>query len=423
MIKAYRYRIYPSDDQKGLFSKQFGHCRWVYNWGLAKKQESYKDTGKSPSKFDLSNLLPDLKKSPETEWLKEACAQSLQASLENLDFAFNGFFKKRSGFPKFKSKYDSAQSYTIPSGIQLDFNHNILWIPKFKDGINIKLSRKIKGEIRKSVISKNACGQYHISIVVEDGKEVPEKPKLNSKEDILGIDVGLKSFIATSKGEIENNPKYLIRSEKKLKKLQKDLSHKQKGSKNRNKSRIKVAKLHQYITNQRTDFLHKTSTKLVSENQAIAREDLNVEGMMKNHKLAKGISDVSWSRFDSMLRYKTEQQGKWYIEIGRFDASTKTCNICNHINHELTLNDREWTCTKCGTLLDRDINSSFNIRDWAYIYWLKEQNEITVPTDGGEFKSVRSKDGIQRKPKHKGVGEVTVGQKEVSARTSKPPTL
>jgi putative transposase len=422
MLKAYKYRIYPSDEQKAIFAKQFGHCRWVYNWGLATKQKAYKETGKSPSKFDLSNLLPNMKKQPETEWLKEAGSQSLQASLEYLDIAFNNFFSKRSDFPKFKSK-NNKQSYTIPSGTELDFDHGRLWLPKFKESIKIKLSRQITGDIRKSTVSRNASGEYHISIIVETGTEIPVKPKLESKTDVLGIDVGIKDFCVTSEGEVVENPKFLRSTHDRLVLLQRKLSHKQKGSKNRKKAQLKVAKLHQTIVSKRTDFLHKLSTRLVRENQAIAREDLNVKGMMKNHKLARAISEVAWTQFDSFTSYKTEWQGKWYLQIGRFEASSKTGNECGHYYGGLTLDQRSWKCPTCGIVYDRDVNAANNIRDWAFIAWNREQDEIIIPTDGGESKSVRPKGDTQRKPKKIASGKVSAGQKEVSARASESPTL
>ena len=208
IIKAFKYRIYPTDDQKELFSKQFGHCRWVYNWGLEQKTKAYQLTGKSPSKFDLSNMLPAMKKNPETEWLKEAGSQSLQSALEHLDIAFNNFFSKRSKYPKFKSR-NSKQSYTIPSGIRVDFDHGRLKLPKFKDSIKVKLSRNIEGDIRKGTVSKNASGEYYISIIVETGTDIPIKKPIQSKEEVLGIDVGIKDFCVTSEGEIVENQKFL----------------------------------------------------------------------------------------------------------------------------------------------------------------------------------------------------------------------
>ena len=419
MIKAFKYRIYPTDEQKVLMSKHFGHCRWVYNWGLDTKRKAYTLTGKSPSKFDLSNMLPSMKKQEATVWLKEVNSQSLQATLENLDMAFNAFFNKRSEFPKFKSKNNSKQSFTIPCGVEVDYDHGRVWLPKFKDSIKIKLSRKIVGRITKSTVSNNASGEYYISILANDELEVPTKPMLVDKHEVLGIDVGIKDFCVTSEGEVVENPKFLRSKQERLVLLQRNLSHKQKGSKNRKKAQLKVAKLHQKIVNKRTDFLHKLSTRLVRENQAIAREDLNVKGMMQNHKLARSISEVAWTQFDSMCTYKTEWQGKWYLQIGRFEASSKTGNECGHYYKELSLDQRSWTCPECGIAYDRDVNAARNIRDWAFI----THNKNSVPTDGGEVKSVRPKGDTQRKPKKIASGKVSAGQKECSVRTSESPTL
>ena len=241
---------------------------------------------------------------------------------------------------------------------------------------------------------------------------------MKCKEDILGIDVGLKDFCITSDGEVVSNPKFGRSQKDRMKLLQRKLSHKKKGSKNRKKAQLKVARLHQKIVNQRTDFLHKVSTQLISENQAVAREDLNVQGMVKNHKLAGAISDVSWSQFDSMLEYKSDWYGKWFIKIGRFDASSKIGNECNHYNSKLLLSQREWTCPECGIVYDRDLNAAKNIRDWAFI---SHQKLDSVPTGSGEVKSVRSRrsrDDIQRKPKEIAPGKVSVGQKEELVRAS-----
>ncbi len=387
-------------------SKQFGHCRWVYNWGLATKQKAFKETGKSPSKFDLSNMLPAMKRDPETEWLKEAGSQSLQAALEHLDIAFNNFFSKRTKFPQFKSKTDSHQSYTIPSGIRIDFDHGRLKLPKFNDEIKIKVSRKFDGDIRKGNISKNASGEYYVSVVVDTGFELPSKQLIKSNTDVIGIDVGVKNFAVCSDGEVIENQKFLRTKQKRLTLLQRKLSHKKKGSNNRKKAKLKVAKLHQKIVNQRTDFLHKLSTRLVRENQAIAREDLDVKGMLTNHNLARSISEVAWTQFDSMLKYKADWYGKWFLQIGRFDASSKTCNVCGHYNGSLTLRDRKCTCPKCGTTYDRDHNAALNIRDWAYISY----NKNSVPTGSGEFKSVSSKEDKQRNTRKR--VKVSAGQKE-----------
>jgi putative transposase len=292
-------------------------------------------------------------------------------------------------------------------------------LPKFKEAIKIKLSRKIIGRITKSTVSKNASDEYYISILANDGLELPTKPILTEKQEVLGIDVGIKDFCVTSEGEVVENPKFLRSKQERLALLQRNLSHKQKGSKNRKKAQLKVARLHQKIVNKRTDFLHKLSTRLVRENQAIAREDLNVKGMMKNHKLARAISEVAWTQFDSMTQYKTDWQGKWFLEVGRFDASSKTGNECGHYYKGLTLDQRTWKCPECGIVYDRDVNAARNIRDWAFI-----SHNKNLSTHGhGELKSVRSRDDIQRKYKKIASDKVSVGQKEVSARISESPTL
>jgi putative transposase len=402
-----------------LLAKHFGHCRWVYNCGLDIKRKAYQLSGKSPSKFDLSNMLPSMKKQEATAWLKEVNSQSLQAALENLDRAFVTFFNKQNKFPKFKSKNNSKQSFTISSGVEVDYDHGRVCLPKFKDSIKIKLSRKIVGRITKSTVSKNASGEYYISILVNDELELPTKPTLTDKHEVLGIDVGIKDFCVTSDSEVVENPKFIRSKQERLTLLQRKLSHKQKGSKNREKAKLKVARLHQTIVNKRTDFLHKLSTRLVRENQAIAREDLNVTGMMKNHKLARFISDVAWSQFDSMCKYKTEWYGKWYLQVGRFDASSKTGNECGHYYGGLTLDQRTWKCPDCGIVYERDVNTARNIRDWAFL----PHNKNLVPMGSGEVKSVRLKRDMQRKSKNVGSDEVTVGQKEVSVRTSESTIL
>lgn len=414
MFKSFKYRIYPTEPQKVLLAKHFGCCRWVYNWALATKQTAYKESKTNLGKFDLMNLLPTLKKQKETEWLKEVDSQALQATVANMDTAYQRFFKKLSAFPNFKSKHDSKQSYTIPALTKVHFNHGLVFIPKFREGIKCKFDRTFSGTIKKSTVSKNSSGQYFISILVDTGIEIPNKPILSSKEDILGVDVGLTHFCITSTGEFIDNPRFLKKNLRKLKQLQRKLSHKQKGSKNRIKAKLKVAKLHQTIVNKRTDFLHKLSTKLISENQAVAREDLSVAGMMKNHKLAKAISDVSWSEFDRQLAYKAEWSGKHFLKIGRFEASSKTCNCCGYHNKELSLADRECKCPSCGAEYNRDVNAAKNIRDWTFDKYIKE----SVPMGNGEVKSVRSKDDIQRKSKRAVVDVVTVGQKEVPATVS-----
>jgi putative transposase len=407
--------MYPTVEQEVLISKHVGHCRWIYNWGLVIKQQTYSDTGRNITKYELSNLLPEMKKTKETEWLKEVNSQSLQASLDNLDKAFVSFFEKRSNFPKFKTKRRSKYSFIVPSGTMVDFDHGVLYLPKFKESIKVKLHRKIEGVVKRSIISKNSANEYYISILVEDEQEIPQKVTISSQESVLGIDVGLKDFCTTSDGEVVENQHFLKTKQAKIKKLQKEMQHKERGSKNREKVRLAIARLHLKISNKRSDFLHKLSTRLIRENQAVAREDLNVKGMMQNHKLAGSISEVAWNEFDRFLKYKAEWKGKHFLQIGRFEASSKTCNICGNV-HSLKLSDRKWVCEKCKTIHDRDVNAAINIRNWAFRSYERIMNDGRgIHTQGhGKVKSVSPKGNKKSKSKD----EVTSGQKEDPARTS-----
>ena len=362
ILKGYKYRIYPNKEQEVFLAKHFGSCRFVYNWGLEQKIKHYETTKKSISWVELNNRLPQLKQ--EFSWLSEIGSQSLQMEIRNLDTAFKNFFRAKKGFPKFKKKTNDM-SFQIPdnSGKNYRIKDKKLYIPKLKSGIKIVQHRKFEGKMKMLTISKNPSGQYFATILVETTDEYIE-PKQINEETTIGIDLGLKEFLITSNGEKIDNPKFFRKTQKKLAKAQKKHSRKQKGSSNRNKSRKKVAKIHNKINNQRKDFLHKLSRRLVSENQTICLEDLNVKGMMKNTKLSKSIADVSWSTFTNMLNYKALWYGANIITIGRFEPSTKLCHVCGILNNNLTLKDREWTCD-CGTKHDRDINASINIKNFG----------------------------------------------------------
>jgi putative transposase len=364
MLKSFKYRLYPNKEQAVLLEKHFGCARFVYNWGLERKIEAYKKNKTSLSCFDLIKELTDYKKQEEFEWLNTVYSQALQASLRNLDNAYTRFFREKKGFPKFKSKHSSKKSYQLPQGAKVDFEGGKIFIPKLK-WTNVEFSRKFKGTIKTTTVSKTPTGKFYVSILVEDEKEAPKKKKLN-RNKAIGLDLGIKSFAVTSDGEVIENPKTLKRSLGRLKVLQRRASKKTKGSNNRRKSNFKVALLHEKITNKRNDFLHKLSTKLVRENQTICLENLNVQGMVKNHRLAQAIQDCSWSRFVSMLEYKAEWSGVNILKIGTFEPSSKMCHVCGHINKELTLKDREWTCSSCQSVLDRDTNASKNILDFAF---------------------------------------------------------
>jgi putative transposase len=353
MIKAYKYRIYPNKLQRRQIEATFGCNRWVYNWGLETKIKAYEQTGKSPGCNNLIKQLPILKKQPETAWLADVSSVSLQQSLRHLDNAYTAFFRRHNSFPKFKSKHNGYQSYTE---LNAYVKENKIVIPKVGK-VKTAFSRDFTGEIHSSTISKTPTGKYFVSILVEDNLLALPKQLI---VDAIGIDLGIRDYAILSTGEKIANPKHLRQGEQKLAKLQKRLAKKQKGSSRRKIAKLKVAKQHEKITNQRKDFQHKLSTRLIVENQYIALEDLAVSNMVKNHKLAKSISDAGWSAFVDMLVYKAEWYGVTVKRIGRFEPSSKMCS-CGETNRTLTLQDREWTCKVCNTTHDRDILAAQNI--------------------------------------------------------------
>lgn len=354
MLKAFKYRIYPTSEQAILLSKSFGCARWFYNYALNLTSETYKQTGKGLSRNEIINLLPSLKK--EYDWLTEAPSQVLQQAALNLSSAFLNFFEGRAKYPNFKKK-QNRQSIRFPQGFK--FKDNTLTLPKIGD-VYCKVSRQLEGTLKSVTVSVNPSGEYFAACLYDDGKDLPEK---SSEGKAIGIDVGLTHYAITSNGTKHGNPKYYRKYEKKLARRQKQLSRKLKGSNNRNKARVKIAKVHAKIVRCREDFLHKLSRKLVDENQVIVVENLAVRNMVKNSKLAKSISDAEWGQFCTMLKYKSEWEGKTYIEVDRFYPSSKTCNNCLNRVDSLSLDIRNWQCPKCGGSHDRDINAAKNIRD------------------------------------------------------------
>jgi len=355
MHKAFKFRLLPTKEQEVLLGKHFGCVRFIYNHFLSEKQKHYLENKTTLNFNQCAGNLVAKKKEEGFEWLKEVNSQVLISSLMNLETAYGNFFRKKSKFPRFKSK-KNKNSFQIPQHVSLK-KKNIVQIPKFKEGLKFIKHRELKGEIKSATISKNPSGKYYISFLC-----VVEKPNAHKKTGkSIGIDLGLKDFIITSEGQRYCNPKFLKKYEVKLARKQKILSRKEKESKGRDKARIAVAKVYEKITNSRNDMQHKVSSKLVKDYDLIAIEDLNVKGMVKNHCLAKAISDVAWSSFVTKLKYKAEWNGKEVIVIDRFYPSSKTCSYCDNVKDSLSLEERQWTCSKCNTIHDRDVNASKNI--------------------------------------------------------------
>lgn len=355
MLKAYKFRLDPTVNQKALLDKHFSCARFIYNLALETKKTAYSGTQHMLSKYDLQNQLPALRK--EFAWLKEVSAVSLQNSVYNVDTAFNNFYKGRSDFPKFKRK-KSGGSFHCTSGIKL--KTGVLIVAKFLEGIKVIQHRYFEGEIKRVTISKTPTGKYFASILVKDDKVLPEKIQTGTANSI-GIDLGIKTFAVLSDGKQFESPKLLRLMLPRLKVLQRRASRKKKGSANKKKAIKKVALLHEYISNQREDFLHKISNQITNNYDTICVEDLNIQGMIKNHNLALSISDASWSDFVRQLNYKSDWRGKNLIQIGRFEPTTKKCSVCGKVKL-MPLSERNYNC-ECGLSIDRDINAAINIRN------------------------------------------------------------
>ena len=393
MYKARKYRIYPTNSQKELIHKHCGSVRFLYNLALETKTMAYLGSKVNLSRYDLQKQVVDLKK--ELPWLKETNSQSLQVALLDLDTAYSNFFKGRADFPKFKKKSNRG-SFNVPQNVIV--SDGILIIPKFKEGIKIKLHRDLVGTIKQATVSFTPTGKYFVSILCDTEKDIPSKPKV-TEENSVGIDLGIKDFLVTSEGEVIDNPKFLRNSIDRLKVLQCRASKKQKGSSNRKKVNKRVAVLHEKITNQRQDFLHKTSTKIIRENQTICLENLGISNMMKNHNLAQAISDVSWGEFNRMIEYKAEWYGVNILRIGRFEPSSKTCE-CGSINNELTLSDRIWECKSCGRVNERDFLAARNIKKFA----LKDYSGVECTVEPVEMSTLVESMKQEAQPIASGVG-------------------
>lgn len=384
MIETYRFRIYPTKEQEVLLNKHFGSVRFIYNWALDYDTKKYAQTQKHLGWISILNSGDYKKLKEQKPWLKEINSQSLQHSVSHLDKAFQKFFRHQAGFPKFKSKYNNHQSFEIPANTKIDFKSKKIQIPKFiktkacDNRLKFVLSRRVKkGKIGNATVSRNPSGQYFISFIVHTAEQYPEFNKEITKENSLGIDFGLKHFLNFSDGSKIDSPEYFKHALDKLAKEQRKLSKKLKGSKNKEKQRIKVARVHQKISDQRNDYLHKLTTKLVKESQfdVFCIEDLNLNGMKK--LWGRKVSDLSYYTFQSMLYYKCIKYGKKMMKIGRFEPSSQICSNCGH-RQKLNLTERTYVCSECGMSMDRDTNAAINIRNFT----LRDIIKNLTNTDG-----------------------------------------
>jgi putative transposase len=353
-LKSYKYRFYPNNSQKDMLSKTFGCTRFVYNYMLKYRTDEYHN-GNRVNYNATSALLTQLKKENKTDWLQDVSSVPLQQSLRHLQTSFSNFFSKRTGYPTFKKKNSKQSAEFTRSAFKFDSDNNILSIAKL-GSLKIKWSRYFTSYPTTITLSKDSSDRYFVSFKIDEPNNI--FPKTNNN---VGLDLGITHLVTISDGKKINNPKHTKKYENRLKLLQQRLSRREKGSNRRNKAKLKVAKLHAKISDSRSDFLHKTSTKLIQENQLIAIEDLSVRNMVQNSKLSKIISDCGWSEFVRQLEYKADWYGKTVVKIDRFFPSSKRCSHCGFTLDKLSLNIRKWSCPDCKTEHDRDINAAINI--------------------------------------------------------------
>ena len=384
MIETYRFRIYPTENQKVLLAKHFGTVRFVYNWALNFDTEKYAQCRKHLGWMSIctSDEYHQLKK--DNPWMREVNVQSMTSSIAHLDKAFQRFFRHQGGFPKFKSRKDHVQSFEVPENLKIDFKAKKIQIPKFiktrklDNRLRFVLSRYVKkGKIGRATVTRNAAGQYHISFIVHTAETIPEFNKTLTIGNSLGIDFGLKHFLNLSTGEKIDSPEYFKNALEKLRKEQRKLSRKQKGSRNREKQRLKVARIHQKIKDQREDFLHQLIRIPFGHILFLlfCMEDLNLRGMGK--RWGRKVHDLSYHEFQWMLEYKCQKHGKKTLKIGRFEPSSQICSRCGH-RQRMPLEERTYFCPRCGAELDRDVNAAVNIRSFA----LRDVIKNSESTDG-----------------------------------------
>jgi len=365
MLKGQQYRIYPTKEQEELFAKHFGCARYVYNWVLSQRKDHYEKTKKTLPKKELQNKLVHEEKK-DKPWLEEVNSQSLLASMFHALDAYKRFFSGKAEFPRFKSKKNHEQKYQCPQHVKVYFDNDCVYIPKV-GFVKAKLHRKIDGQVKTCTITKKPDGTYLISVLFDTHEYLPQTAPIE-EVSTMGVDVGIKHFATLSTGEKRENPRFLDKSLPKVRQLNKQLSRKKKGSKNREKCRHKLAIKHDDVVKQREFFLHREANRLLGDNQTVtvALEDLNIQGMIKNRRLSRHIADVAWGEYDRILNYKAKWQGKNIIYCPRFAPSSKQC-VCGYKNANLTLSDRVWICPECNRVHDRDLLGANNVKYFALV--------------------------------------------------------
>jgi putative transposase len=373
--RAFKYRLYSNVEQQHALAVQFGHARFVYNWGLTTQKAYYEQHGKGLNFYDLKRRLTDLKRTPEHAWLRVADSQVLQAKLEDMDRAYTHFFEKHAKYPKFKTR-NGTQTIRYPQRFKLESNR--IYLPKV-GWVKVVFHRPLEGTPKNVTVTKTKSGKYFVSIQCEVMADCSNPPSARQYgEGEVGVDLGLTHFAILSNGEKVDHPHYLRQSERQLKRLQRKLSKKVKGSANRAFSRLALAREAEHVANQRKDFLDKLSCRLAKQYRTVKIENLNVCGMLKNHTLAKSISDSGWGMFGRMLEYKAVLCER----IARFYPSSKTCSVCGYLNKDLELQHRFWTCPKCKTEHDRDVNSAVNIKEAPTVGATGRNTPVEIVSDG-----------------------------------------